>query len=54
MKIYKMIITSKESNNILHIKEGIKEFKITDYIDWFYSNNLQSYANYKFEEVKER
>lgn len=52
MKLYKMIIRSKESNSILHIENNIKEFKIQDYVNWFYNNNLQIYANYKFEEIK--
>lgn len=49
MKLYKMIITSKDTNSILHIEENIKENKINAYIDWFYSHSLQNYANYKFE-----
>ena len=52
MRIYKMIITNKENNNILHIEENIKETKVGDYINWFYNHSLQNYANYKFELIK--
>lgn len=53
MKIYKMIIRSKYSNSILHIENNIKETKIDDYVNWFYDNDLQNYADYKFELIKE-
>ena len=52
MKIYKMIIKSKESNTILHIENNIKETKIDDYVNWFYDNCLQNYADYRFELIK--
>ena len=52
MKMYKMIIKSKESNTILHIENNIKETKIDDYVNWFYDNGLQNYADYRFELIK--
>ena len=52
MKMYKMIIKSKESNTILHIENNIKETKIDDYVNWFYDNFLQNYADYRFELIK--
>ena len=30
-----------------------KETKIDDYVNWFYDNGLQNYADYKFELIKE-
>lgn len=51
--MYKMIIRSKYSNSILHIENNIKETKIDDYVNWFYDNGLQNYADYKFELIKE-
>ena len=52
MRLYKMIIKSKENNTILHIENNIKENKIDDYANWFFNNGLQNYADFKFELVK--
>lgn len=52
-RLFKMIITSKESGSILHIEKDIPEHKIVKYIDCFYNQCLQNCCNYKFEEIKE-
>ena len=52
MRLYKMIIKSKENNTILHIENNIKENKIDDYANWFFNNSLQNYADFKFELIK--
>lgn len=52
MRLYKMIIRNKENNTILHIENNIKENKIDDYVNWFFNNCLQNYADFKFELIK--
>jgi len=47
--MYKMIITNKENNTIIHIEKNIKESSVEKYINWFYNHSLQNYANYRFE-----